>query len=63
MYSRGCIQESRFFMRQPSGFLVAFITTAGHDDPLDAGTDCAFQHVVAIIVETVVRQVGANVYE
>ena len=46
---------------QRGGARIAVVAAACNDDSCNARIGCALQHRVSIIIETVMRQVGANI--
>jgi hypothetical protein len=61
MHAGGRPEHARVRLRQARGFLIAFVTAAGHDDPGHARVGGALQNLGAVVVETVVSEICANV--
>ena len=63
MHAGGGVEHTRVLLRQRQRFGRVFAAGAGNDQLRNAGRTCAFQHRVAIPVEAVVGEVGADVDE
>ena len=61
MHASGRKQFARMLARQFQCARRVFAAGAGDDDLCDAGVACALQHFVAVAVEGVVGQVGADI--
>ena len=55
------VQEIRLLFRELQRPGIARDAAASHDDRADAGVPGVLQHLVAVVVKTVVREVRANV--
>lgn len=61
MYAGGGVQKSRVLLRQLQGQRRVLAAGAGNHQLRHAGIACALQHRIAIAVERVVGEVGADI--
>ena len=61
MYTRRREQDAIARCGERSGLHVALVATPGHDYSSNAGGGRALQHVGAIVIETVMSQVGSDI--